>query len=101
MNWGGVRNGRLLAGAYLIAFPALVTGVLLTLLTQWIGVDSSARGFGIVLFAVGALTITSLSRVLQDQVPARTGGYAKDHRRAWNRLATGRELPGAWRAVKG
>lgn len=101
MNWGGLRNGKLLASVYLIAFPMTVIGLVLTLVAQWTGIESLAPSFGVLLFVVGALTLTTLSWLLRDLVPARTGGYATDRGRAWNRLVLGRELAAAWRVLKG
>lgn len=90
-----------MAGVYLVAFPVMVIGLVLTLITQWTGIDTVARGFGLAMFPVGGLTINAVSRLLQDRVPAQTGGFRKDRGRAWNRLVLGRELPAAWRVLKG
>jgi hypothetical protein len=101
MNWSGVPNGRLFAGLYLIAFPAMVVGLVALVASQLTGQDLLPVVAG-VLFIGGQLVITGLSLALRAGVPASSAKVGRDPRGiAWNRLTLGRELPGAWRALRG
>jgi hypothetical protein len=101
MNWGGVRNGRLLAGLYLAAFTATATGIVWILILQLTGSDTTVVAAAI-LFVAGGLTITALALGLRNQAPESKNRLTKNatgYQRNYNRLALGLELPGAWRVV--
>jgi hypothetical protein len=101
MNWNGTRNGKLLASLYLIAFPAMVIGLVTLLASQLTG-QNLLPVVAVVLFVGGQLVITGLSLAVRAGVPAGTAKVGRDPRGiAWNRLTLGRELPGAWRALRG
>ncbi|NIK57079.1 hypothetical protein [Kribbella shirazensis] len=96
-----MRNGKLLAGLYLVAFPVTVVGLVALLASQLAG-QNLLPGVAVGLFVGGSLVIAGLSYALRAAVPAGSVKAGKDARVvAWNRLALGRELPGAWRAVRG
>lgn len=100
MNWTGVRRARQLAIGYLIAFPAMVTGIVLVLVSQATGRQQLSIP-GAVLFVGGQLVITGLSFALRDVAPVRPGGRQRDPRAAaWNRLSSGLELMPAWRFAR-
>ncbi|WP_350281459.1 hypothetical protein [Kribbella sp. HUAS MG21] len=99
MDWSGVPNRKLLAGLYLVAFPAMVAGLVALLVSQLTGQSLLPVVAGI-LFVGGQLVIVGLAHTLRAAVPA--GSTKGDPRGvAWNRLTLGRELPGAWRVVRG
>jgi len=101
MNWAGTHHGRLLASLYLIAFPAMIIGLVLLLGSQLTGRDL-LTGLSLVLLIGGQLVITGLSLALRDAVPAGSVKAGRDPRGfIWNRLSLGRELPSAWRLVRG
>jgi hypothetical protein len=103
MNWGEVRNGRLLAGVYMTAFAMLVAGVLWLLILQWTGSETTVVPAGILFFG-GAFTITGMAVGLRNRAPAPKNRLTKNatgYQRMYHRLALGLELPGAWRAVRG
>lgn len=100
MNWSEVPNGRLFAGLYLIAFAAMVVGLVALLVTQVTGQELLPVAVLGGLFVGGQLVIVGLSHALRAAVPA--GSPQRDPRgAAWNRLTLGRELSGAWRALRG
>jgi hypothetical protein len=99
MDWSGVRNRRLLAGLYLVAFVSTYVGVVLVLIAQW---TSSPTIVGAVAFFGGLLGIAGLALGLRNRVtrqPGRLTAKASNHQRAYQRLALGIELPQAWRAL--
>lgn len=101
MNWHGMRNGKLLASLYLVAFPVMVVGLVALLASQLAGQNVLPVVAG-ALFVGGQLVITGLAFTLRAAVPAGSLKPGKDPRGiAWNRLTLGRELSGAWRAVRG
>jgi hypothetical protein len=102
MDWLGTPNSRTLAGLYLVAFLATLIGLVLTLINQWTEGEGSRVAVGATLFVGGALGITALAFGLRNRVPAPTSRFAANttnYQRAWQRLALGRELPAAWRAL--
>ena len=100
MNWGGVRSGRQLAGVYLAAYAALVIGVVLVVGSQ-ITSGGGAVPIGGVLFIASQVAMYALAYRLRDAVPLGPNNKSGDRLRlAWNRLALGRELAGAWRVVR-
>jgi hypothetical protein len=102
MNWGAVRNGRLVAGLYLVAFASLYGGVACVLIANWAGQTRlAAGGFA---FIGGLLGIFAMSWGLRNRVPDKPGRFtarASNSTRAYQRLASGLELRGAWRRVTG
>jgi len=103
MDWGGVRNGKLLAGAYLIALVMLYAGVVWLLVEQWTGAESIGLVAPILFFA-GGLTIIALAAALRRRMPVRTTGLTKSmtgYQRAYYRLSLGLEVRAAWRTIKG
>jgi hypothetical protein len=103
MDWGAVRNGKLLAAVYLIALVMLYAGVLWLLIQQWTGTESMGLAAPILFFG-GGLAIIALAVALRRRIPVRTTGLTKSmtgHQRAYYRLSLGLEVPGAWRAIKG
>ncbi|WP_329481353.1 hypothetical protein OG555_04240 [Kribbella sp. NBC_01484] len=102
MNWAGVRNGRLVAGLYLIAFVSLYGGVVCVVLGNWTG--QTRLTLGGFAFIGGLLGIFALSWGLQNRVPDKPGRFtarASNSTRAYQRLASGVELRGAWRTLTG
>jgi hypothetical protein len=103
MNWGEVRNGRLLAGLYLAAYTMLVAGVVWILILQWSGSDATIVAASILFFA-GGLTIVGLAVGLRGRAAAPKTRLTKNttgYQRLYHRFALGLEVPGAWRAVRG
>jgi protein-S-isoprenylcysteine O-methyltransferase Ste14 len=101
MTWPEGVWGRALAAVYLVAFVAMVVGLVQVLGSQLTGHDL-LTWLGVVLFVAGQLAITGLARLLSNAVPASSTGQRRDPRGvAWNRLTLGRELAGAWRVVRG
>ncbi|RZU18872.1 hypothetical protein EV645_1072 [Kribbella rubisoli] len=103
MNWGEVRNGRLLAGLYLAAFTMVVAGVIWILILQWSGSDATIVA-ATILFLAGGLTIIALAVGLRARAAPPKNRLTKDttgYQRLYHRFALGLELPGAWRAVRG
>ncbi|MFI7063955.1 hypothetical protein ACIBL3_23415 [Kribbella sp. NPDC050124] len=97
MDWSGVRP---LAGAYLGSWVSLLAGVVWTLINQLAtGAGGSQVVVAGVLFVAGLVGVTGVAYVLRNRVPAGTA-QRNNYQRAWQRLALGRELPGAWRAVR-
>lgn len=100
-----MRNGKLVAGTYLIAFVAQVAGIVLTLIMQWTGAGGLVQGAGIFLFCLGGLGVGGLALGLRRRVRAATSRFAgknvTGYQHAWQRLALGLEVRGAWNAVKG
>jgi hypothetical protein len=99
MDWGGVRNSRLLAGLYLVAFVSMYVGVGWVLIAQWTGGQTIV---GAIAFFAGLLGIFGLAWGLRNRVtrpPGRLTAKASNHQRAYQRLALGIELPPAWRAL--
>jgi hypothetical protein len=89
---------------YLIAFVAQVTGIVLTLIMQWTGAGGLVQDAGIVLFCLGILGITGLALGLRHRVGTAGRFAARNatgYERAWQRLALGLEVRGAWSAVMG
>jgi hypothetical protein len=100
MDWSGIRNSRLVAGLYLVAFAGLYGGVACVLAAQWTGQQRLALG-GFV-FVGGLITIFVLAWALRGRVPARAGrltARASNHTRAYQRLTLGVELGRAWRVL--
>jgi predicted membrane channel-forming protein YqfA (hemolysin III family) len=102
MDWGGVRNAKLVAGGYLVAFAAMVIGLVILVPSLGTGGGNPVRITGIVLFAASQLILFWLSIVLRTAMPARRSRLSPPDRRgaAWNRLALGLELTRAWRVVR-
>ncbi|MGW1342308.1 hypothetical protein ACWCOV_14780 [Kribbella sp. NPDC002412] len=97
MDWSGVRP---LAGAYVGSWVSLLAGVVWTLVNQLAtGTDGPQTVAAGVLFVAGLAGVTGLAYVLRNRIPAGTA-QGNNYQRAWHRLALGRELPGAWRAVR-
>ncbi|TCO48270.1 hypothetical protein EV646_10487 [Kribbella antiqua] len=94
MDWSAGRNGRVLAGVYLAGFTASLIGLVWTLVNQLTGGGGSQEVVGGVLFVGGQLVIYGLVRGLMQP------GGRRDAGRLWNRLVLGRELVGAWRALR-
>jgi len=102
MDWGGVRNAKLMAGVYLAAFVSLYGGLGCELVAQWTGWQRLA--LGAFAFVAGLAGIFALAWVLRDRVPARTSrltARAGKHQRAYQRLVLGIELAPAWRILRG
>jgi hypothetical protein len=101
MTWPEGTRGRAFAAAYLVAFAVMVVGIALVLGSQLSGRDLLVWPAAAMAVA-GQLIITGLARLLRDAVPASlTKGRADPRSVAWNRMSLGRELPSAWRAVRG
>ncbi|WP_371404578.1 hypothetical protein OHA10_02710 [Kribbella sp. NBC_00662] len=101
MTWPEGSRGRALAAAYLVAWAVMVIGIVLVLGSQLSGRDLLVWPASAMAVA-GQLVITGLARLLRDAVPATSVRGRTDPRAvAWNRLSLGRELPGAWRVVRG
>jgi len=102
MNWGVVRNGRLLAGLYLAAFTSACLGILWILVLQWTA-SAGTIVVATVLFVAGGLTIIGLAVALRSQAPEPKSRLTKNttgYQRLYHRLALGMELRGAWQAVR-
>jgi uncharacterized membrane protein YiaA len=102
MDWGGVRNGRVLAGLYLVAFVSLYGGVACVLIGQWTG--QAPLALGGFLFAGGLLGIFALAWGLRNRVPQQAGRFtakASNTQLAYHRLALGLEVRQAWHVLKG
>jgi predicted membrane chloride channel (bestrophin family) len=103
MNWGGIPGPRVVAGVYLLAFVALVVGVVLLLVTQLTGsIDSLLRGAAVVLFGVGVLGISTLAFWLGGRLPRPMSRFW-EKRSGWqwvhHRLSLGLEIRSAWRVL--
>ncbi len=99
MDWTGRRTP---AAAYLALFVANWAGVVLALIGQLTGADSTVIA-GIVLFAIGQAGINALAFALR-RLPVETGrldARASNVSRTWHRLTVGLEVPAALRAVRG
>jgi hypothetical protein len=97
MNWPEGSKGRTLAGIYLIAFVAMVIGLVWTLCNQATGGGGAQLAIGVVLFVVAQVTITAMAFGLRNSLPGKTDlGY----QRAWQRLTLGRELATAARLLR-
>lgn len=96
MDWSGARP---LAGAYVGSWVSGLAGLVWTLVNQLASTGGPQAVVAAVLFVAGLLGITGVAYALRDRVPAGTA-QGNNYQRSWNRLALGRELPGAWRAVR-
>ena len=102
MDWPAGRNGRVLAGTYVVAFVAMVAGIAWTLYNQATGGTGAQVVVGVCLFAVGQLLITLLAFGLRTQAPLSPGkGRPSGYQVLWHRLSLGRELASACRALRG
>jgi hypothetical protein len=97
MNWPAGSKGRILAGIYLVAFAAMVAGLMWTLYNQATGGDGAQLSAGIALFVVAQLTITAMAVGLRSTVPDTRGS---NYHRAWQRLTLGLELATALRLFR-
>jgi hypothetical protein len=97
MNWPEGTKGRTLAGIYLIAFVAMVIGLVWTLYNQATGGDGAQLAVGAALFVVAQVTITAMAFGLRNALPGKPDlGY----QRVWQRLSLGRELATAARLLR-
>ncbi|WP_432948096.1 hypothetical protein ACQPXM_12760 [Kribbella sp. CA-253562] len=97
MNWPEGNKGRTLAGTYLIAFVAMVIGLVWTLYNQATGGGGAQLAVGIALFVVAQVVITAIAFGLRNALPGKTDlGYQQ----AWHRLTLGRELATAARLLR-
>jgi hypothetical protein len=79
-----------------------VIGLLWTLVNQATGGSGARMTVGIVLFLVGQAGIYALAHGLRAGVPNQTGTRnGSTVQRAWQRLASGLELPNAYRRLAG
>jgi hypothetical protein len=102
MDWPGGRNGRLLAGTYVVAFAAMVLGIAWTLYNQATGGGGSQVIVGACLFLAGQLLISLLAFALRARAPLTQGkGRPSGYQVLWHRLSLGRELPAASRVLRG
>jgi hypothetical protein len=103
MDWPAGRNGRLLAGTYVVGFVAMVAGIAWTLYNQATGGGGAQVIVGWCLFLAGQLVITLLAFTLSARAPLSqgkgrpSGGYQV----LWHRLSLGRELAAAGRVLRG
>ncbi|WP_145806640.1 hypothetical protein [Kribbella amoyensis] len=97
MNWPEGSKGQILAGVYLIAFVAMVTGLVLALYNQATGGDGAQLTAGFALFVVAQLTITAIAVGLRSTLPDEADFK---YQRVWHRLTLGRELATAMRLLR-
>jgi hypothetical protein len=97
MNWPEGSKGRVLAGVYLIAFVAMVTGLVWSLYNQATGGDGAQLTAGFALFVVAQLTITAMAVGLRSTLPDKADST---YQRAWHRLTLGLELATAMRLLR-
>jgi hypothetical protein len=89
-----------LAGAYVVAFVAMVAGIAWTLYNQATGSSGSQVIVGACLFLAGQLLITLLALGLRARAPLSQGkGRPSGYQLLWQRLTLGRELASAGRVL--
>jgi hypothetical protein len=101
MNWPTEHQGRRLARLYLVAFMAMLIGVVWTLYNQATSRDGTPAFIGAGLFVVGQLALFALALKLQAGLPGKPGRGPSRYQLAWQRLTLGRELPTALRLARG
>ncbi|MEU4194587.1 hypothetical protein AB0E69_22000 [Kribbella sp. NPDC026611] len=103
MNWDGIPKPRLVAGVYLLAFVALVAGVVLLLVTQLGGdVGSLVRVAALVFFIAGVAGISLLAFWLGARLPKpanRFWGKRSGWQWVHHRLSLGLEVRSAWQVL--
>jgi hypothetical protein len=102
MDWPVGRKGRALAGMYVVAFVAMVAGLVWALYNQATGRTGTQVVVGGCVFVTGQLVITFLAFGLRTRAPLRQGkGYPDGYQVLWQRLTLGRELRPAGRLLRG
>jgi hypothetical protein len=101
MNWPTEQQGRSLARLYLVAFMAMLIGVVWTLYNQATSRAGTPVIIGAGLFVVGHLGPCALALKLRAGLPGKPGGGPSRYQLAWQRLTLGREPPTALRLSRG
>jgi hypothetical protein len=101
MNWPTEQQGRRLARLYLVAFMAMLIGVVWTLCNQATSRDGTPVFIGAGLFIVGQLALIALALKLQTGLPEKPGRGPSRYQLAWQRLTLGSELPMALSLARG
>jgi hypothetical protein len=101
MDWPAGRNGRVLAGTYVVAFVAMVAGLAWTLYNQASGGTGSQVVVGACVFVAGQMLIALLAFGLRARAPLSQGkGRPSGYQVLWQRLTLGRELASAGRVLR-
>ncbi|GAA3569508.1 hypothetical protein [Kribbella ginsengisoli] len=101
MNWPAGRKGRVFAATYVVAFAAMVVGIAYTLYNQATNASTPHFITSTCLLLGGQLLINLLAFTLRTKTPPTQGkGRPSSYQLLWRRLALGRELPSATRAIR-
>jgi len=99
MDWNLNSQWRVMAVAYLVAFPCMLIGLAWTVICQL--VDAGDRAFipGTILFVVGQLTIASIAYAGRHQPSGSHPSRRSEYHRNWLNLTFGRCVGSALRVA--